>query len=153
MQLNPNLVLASAGGAGLVFDPSERRSFWVNPTAARILKLLPVGGSLTSLSLGTLIRKIFPDQPVARVNEDSARFIRDLEGHGLVVARTSTPGTVSYEAPELSGTSTAVYSPPTIISEARPKIHNHARIRAARSSAARSAARSRASRAGFRTRR
>lgn len=151
LKLRPNLIITSLDGEGLIFEEDTRKVFWINETAAFLLRLFEANHEGTSLSSAkTLLEEQYAINDGEEIAQDLTHFISQLERYGLVSVETSSNGTNRKKLKNPNNGTTRSYLKPMIDEETSALPIAGAAVRAARMAASRSAAVSRATAAGFR---
>lgn len=148
LKLRNNLVITSLDGEGIVFDLDTRKSFWINETAASLLKLFKSNREGVSLSsVESFLQKQYPNNSKNKMTQDLNYFINYIEWYGLVSPRLACGGA---KLKNLDSGAKKPYLKPMIEEDTDILSIGGNVIRAARSAAARSAAVKSATEAGFR---
>jgi len=148
LKLKNNLVITSLDGEGLVLDLDTRKFFWINETAAFLLKLFKSNREGVPLSsVESFLQKQYLNNSKSKMTQDLNYFINYIEWYGLVSPQSVCSGT---KLKNLDSGAKKPYLKPMIEEDTDILSIGGNVIRAARSAAARSAAVSRATEAGFR---
>lgn len=146
VKVKNHLVLTSLNEEGLLLDLDTRKSFWINETAAFLLKLFETncGGVRLSSARDALQEQYLADDG-SKVAQDFASFINQLEGFDLVSLRSPSNGTNVTKLTSPNGEAKRSYLKPMIKEEAdtvlsvQGSMNRAARMSNVRSQAVRSA--------------
>lgn len=148
LKLKNNLVITSLDGEGLVLDLDTRKSFWINETAAFLLKLFKSNREGVPLSsVESFLQKQYLNNSKSKMTQDLNYFINYIEWYGLVSPQSVCSGV---KLKNLNGGTKKPYLKPMIEEDTDILSIGGNVIRASRSAANRSAAVSRATESGFR---